>query len=64
MEYRDVTLHIKDRRSIWLSSDDVGWAVRYLWIQYQLRGVPEVADDDEGPSGPLALTDADVDASA
>ena len=57
-EQRLVTVHIVDRRQIWLSIDDVEWAVRYLFVQHQLRGVGLVADDDEGPWGPLAIQDA------
>ena len=69
-EYRSVTLHIQARNQIWVSIDDVEWVVRYLWMQYQLRGVHTVADDDVGPQCPLegpvrqlALPDAPVAAS-
>ena len=57
-EYRRVTLHITDRRQIWLSIDDIEWAIKYLFVQHQLRGVGAVADDDEGPWGVLVITDA------
>ena len=50
-----MSVHIVDRRQIWLSIDDVEWAIRYLFHQHQLRGVGLVADDDEGPWGPLAI---------
>ena len=49
-EYRDVSLHIKDRRTVWLAIEDVQWAVQYMLGQYRLRGVAVVADDDEGPA--------------
>ena len=57
-EYRRVSLHIKDRRQIWLSIDDIEWAVQYLFVQHQLRGVGAVADDDKGPCDVLAIADA------
>ncbi len=38
-----------DRQQIWLDSDDVDWAVRYLYVQNLLRGVPLVAPTDAGP---------------
>ena len=47
-------------RTIWIHVDDVEWASKYLWVQHQLRGVPAVADDDEGPSSHLPLEDAGV----
>ena len=57
-DYRRVTLHITDRRQIWLSIDDIEWAIKYLFVQHQLRGVAAIADDDEGPWQCLAITDA------
>ena len=56
-EYRQVSLHIVDRRTIWLAIDDVDWAIRYLFVQHQLRGVALVADDDEGPTTAVADDD-------
>ena len=34
---------------LWLHSDDLEWLIRFLVIQQQLKGVPVVAEDDEGP---------------
>ena len=36
---------------MWLALDDVAWAVRFLYVQHMLRGVPLVDADDAGPSG-------------
>ena len=49
-ETRTITLWVGDRKSIWLHQDDVEWAVRYLWVQSQLKGVPLVPSASEGPS--------------
>ena len=50
-QMRAITLFIVDRKTVWLSPNDVSWAVRYLFDQHKLKGVPVVNDDDEGPSG-------------
>ena len=34
---------------LWLHSDDLEWLIQFLVIQQQLKGVPAVAEDDEGP---------------
>ena len=51
-QMRPVKLFIVDRKTIWLSLDDVSWAVKYLYDQQHLKGVPLVAPDDAGPGGP------------
>ena len=48
-ERRTIKIYIQDRRQIWLDLADVEWAVRYLYIQNQLKGVPLIADDSTGP---------------
>jgi len=53
-QMRAVKLFIVDRQTIWISTDDVSWAVRYLFDQNHLKGVPLVADDDAGPGGGVA----------
>ena len=50
-EMREITLFIQDRRQIWLCIDDVEWAIRYLYVQNQLKGVSLVSPDSQGPSG-------------
>ena len=47
---RSVRMYIMDRRQIWLQIDDVPWAMKYLYVQNLLKGVPLVAPDSEGPS--------------
>ena len=56
-----IKLLIVDRKSIWLAQENVEWAVRYLYIQHLLKGVPLVDSDSQGPSGmqPLELTEID-----
>ena len=49
-EVRKVRLHIEDRKTIWLHIDDVEWAVKYLFVQHQLKGVPMIAEEDVGPA--------------
>ena len=57
---RNVKLHITDRRTIWLSIDDVEWMVRYLFVQNPLKVLATFSrhlDDDEGLGSPLAVKD-------
>ena len=53
-QMRAVKLFITDRKTVWLSLDDVAWAIRYLFDQHRLKGVPRVDDDDAGPSDAVA----------
>ena len=48
-QMRPVTLFIEDRITLWLSLDDLPWAIKYLFDQNQLKGVPVVDDGDVGP---------------
>ena len=50
-------VHRRDRRAIWLSIDDVEWAVKYLFTQNTLEGVPLVYNEDAGPGGTLQQED-------
>ena len=49
---REIRLYILDRKQLWLHIDDVPWAVKWMYIQVQLKGVPLVDDDSSGPSTP------------
>ena len=49
-ERRKIKMYVEDRKSIWLHIKDVEWAVRYLYVQNQLKGVPLIADDSTGPA--------------
>ena len=49
---RKVRVYIEDRKQIWLDINDLDWAVRVLYIQNQLKGVPLIPDDSLGP-GPV-----------
>ena len=51
---RRISLLIRDHQTIWLSIDDVDWALQYLHVQYALACLRVLADDDKGPCGPLA----------
>ncbi len=46
---RTVCLFVEGRGMLWLHSDDLEWLIQFLVIQQQLKGVPAVAEDDEGP---------------
>ena len=46
---RNVQLYVVDRKQLWLDLDDVEWAVRFLYMQFSLKGVPVVSPDDTGP---------------
>ena len=54
---KSILLFIVDRRQIWLRLSDVAWAVKYLYIQSLMKGVPMVADDSHGPGGPPPSSD-------
>ena len=50
-EMRKIRVYIEDRKQIWLDIADVEWAVRCLYIQNHLKGVPLIPDDSVGPAG-------------
>ena len=47
---RTIHLYVVDRKQVWLDIDDVEWALRFLHMQFVLKGVPVVSPDDAGPS--------------
>ena len=47
---RTIQLYVVDRKQVWLDIDDVEWALRFLYMQFVLKGVPVVSPDDAGPS--------------
>ena len=49
---RNVSVYVEDRKTIWISIDDVAWAVHYLYTQSHLKGIPMVAANDAGPGAP------------
>ena len=49
---RDVSLHLEGKGAVWIHLKDLDWLLRTLFIQQQLKGVPGVASDDEGPDRP------------
>ena len=51
-EFRKIKVYIQDRKQIWLDIQDVEWALRYLYVQHLLNGVPLVPEDSTGP-GPV-----------
>ena len=46
---RTIQLYVVDRKQVWLDIDDVEWALRFLYMQFALKGVPVVSPDDTGP---------------
>ena len=46
---RKVSVFLEGSGMLWLHSDDLEWLIRFLLIQQQLKGVPVVAPEDEGP---------------
>ena len=63
-ETRCISLLILDHQTVWLSIDDVDWAVKYLYAQFQLMGVPVVEPEDPGPQHAPVLEPAAAGASA
>ena len=51
---RVIALYIHDRQTIWLAIEDVPWAVRFLYVQNMLKGVPLVQSDSTGPCEDIA----------
>ena len=49
IEQRPIRLYITDRKALWLHTDDVAWAVRYLYVQNHLKVVPVVDPESRGP---------------
>ena len=47
---RTIQLYVVDRKQMWLDLEDVEWALRFLYMQFSLRGVPVVSPDDTGPA--------------
>ena len=58
---KSVLLFIVDRRQIWLRLTDVPWAVKYLYVQSLMKGIPMVADDCQGPGEPAPSSDITAD---
>ena len=48
-DVRRIRLYVESRKEVWLHLDDVEWAVRYLFAQNLLKGVPLRPDDSTGP---------------
>ena len=46
---RAVSVFVEGTGVLWIHSDDLEWLIRFMMIQQQLKGVPAVAEDDEGP---------------
>ena len=51
LERRAITLYVVDRMQIWLSLNDVAWAVQHMHDQNVLKGVAAVTEEDTGPVG-------------
>ena len=49
-EVRNIRLYIEDRVQVWLDLTDVEWAVRFLYVQNLLKGVPLIPEDSTGPA--------------
>ena len=54
-EKRVARLYVIHKSQIWLHLDDVDWALKYMYAQYVLQGVPHVSPDDAGPSAAAAV---------
>ena len=46
---RQVTVYLDGTRKLWLHWTDLGWLLKSICINHQLKGVADVASDDEGP---------------
>ena len=46
---REVRLFLEGNQKLWIHWADVEWLVRSLWVNWQLKGVPNVPGEDKGP---------------
>ena len=46
-----ITVFVESRQKIWLSIEDVPWAIEYMHEQHKLKGVIAVDPEDVGPGG-------------
>ena len=51
MSTRTITVFVETRCKIWLSIEDVPWAIEYMHEQHTLKGVIAVDPEDVGPGG-------------
>ena len=51
-ELRTIRVYVENRIQLWLDLADVEWAVRYLYVQNLLKGVPLIPDESTGPGWP------------
>ena len=52
---REVRLFLEGNQKLWIHWADIEWLVRSLWINFQLKDVPNVAGEDQGPGAHLTL---------
>ena len=53
-DVRTIRVYVENRMQIWLHLADVEWAVRYLYVQNLLKGVPLISDESTGPGWGMA----------
>ena len=46
---REVRLFLEGNQKLWIHWADVEWLLRSLWVNWQLKGVPNVPGEDKGP---------------
>ena len=46
---RTIQLYVVDRKQVWLDIDELDLALRCMYMQHSLRGVPVVSPDSTGP---------------
>ena len=47
--WRNVSVFLEGTGKLWIHGGDLEWLIRSLFIYRQLKGVDDVASDDEGP---------------
>ena len=52
---REVRLFLEGNQKLWIHWTDIEWLVRSLWINFQLKDVPNVSGEDQGPGADLTL---------
>ena len=52
---REVRVLLEGNGKLWIHNGDLEWLIRSLWIHQQLKGVADVASEDEGPDAPKPM---------
>ena len=58
---REVRLFLEGNQKLWIHWADVEWLVRSLWVNCQLKSVPNVPGEDKGPGADKTIAPSQSD---